>query len=122
MFSDHLKKFDELPSRALFGVLAGLVFIGLLAALVLVVDGQVEKAQSREAQAKSAQMAMTDCSENYSGAARSHCIEQVNAAPYSTFAPEPGLKAVTEVAAQNDARASASQVQGFMPTRFSNRQ
>ena len=130
MFSDHMKKVDAMPSRALFGVAAGLVFLCQLAALVLVLNGQVEKAHVREAFYSSAQMEIAGCSKTYSGAARSQCIEQVNAAlnPYSTYTGSPDARAlapVTQLADQGDsggAMASAtSAVQGFMPTAFASR-
>lgn len=127
MFSDHLKKVDEMPSRALFGVAAGLVFLCQLAALVLVVNGQVEKSQVREAHFNSAQMEIADCSNTYSGATRSQCIEQVNAAlnPYSTHNSGPEARAVTQViqlAREGGARPSEAPVaQGILPTSFASR-
>ena len=124
MFSDHLKKVDEKPYKALFGVAAGLVFVCQLVALVLVVDGQVEKAHLRDAQYNSARMAVADCSDSHSGAARSQCIEQVNASlnPYSTSTPELEARAITQVAGESDASPSASNAQGMMPTTFASRQ
>ena len=127
MFSDHLKKVDEMPSRALFGVAAGLVFLCQLAALVLVVNGQVEKSQVREAHFTSAQVEIADCSKTYSGATRSQCIEQVNAAlnPYSTHTGVPDARAVTQVtplAGKGGAKPSeAPAAQGFLPTAFTSR-
>ncbi|MDB5868717.1 MAG: hypothetical protein JWP96_1049 [Polaromonas sp.] len=97
MFSDQLKKVDKFPSRAFFLGIAGLVFFSLVTALVLVANGQVEKAQLRQAQYNAAQIAIADCSTTYSGAARSQCIEQVNVAltPYSTYTPETEVAATT---------------------------
>jgi hypothetical protein len=124
MFSDHLKKVDEMPARALLGVAAGLVFFCQLVALVLVVDGQVEKAYLREAHDNSAQIAIADCSDNYSGSARSQCIERANAAlnPASTFTPEPQAQAISRGAGQSEASPLASNVPGFMQTTFARRQ
>ncbi len=62
MFSEHLKKVDEIPYKALGAVAAGLVFVCQLVALVRVLDGQLEKAHLHEVQYNSAQMAMADCS------------------------------------------------------------
>ena len=49
MFSERVKKVDTMPSRVLFGVAAGLVFMCQLAALVLVANGPVGKAHARVA-------------------------------------------------------------------------
>ncbi|MEO6319995.1 MAG: hypothetical protein ABIR56_04975 [Polaromonas sp.] len=130
MFSEHIKKVDAVPARALFGVAAGLVFLCQLAALVLVVNGQVEKAHVREAYYSSAQMEIAGCSKTYSGAARSQCIEQVNAAlnPYSTYTSSPDARALAQVSQQADhggsggaLRSAKRAVQGFMPTAFASR-
>ena len=88
MFSDHLQKIDKLPYNALLIIAAGLVFLCQLVAMVLVVDGQVEKAQIRDAHYSSAQMVIADCSENYSGPARSRCIEQMRSEIASSSAGE----------------------------------
>ena len=79
MFSDHLQKIDKMPYKTLLVISAALVFLCQLVAMMLVVDSQVEKAQIRDAQSGSAQMVIADCSENYSGQARSRCIEQMRA-------------------------------------------
>ena len=111
MFSDPVKKVDRLPFRALLAVAAALVFLSLLAALVHVVNGQVEQAHVRQAQYHAAQQALANCSASYSGVARRQCIEQVNAAltPYSTYTPE------TEMQASLPATPRA---QGFMQAAF----
>ena len=49
MGAEHLKKLDKLPGGALFGIAAALVFICQLVAMVLVVEGQVQRAHSRQA-------------------------------------------------------------------------
>ena len=113
-----------MPFRALFGVAAGLVFFCLLAALVQVVNGQVEKAHRRDAQYNAAQLAIADCSKTYSGAARSQCIEQANAAlnPYPAYAPEPETRAITQLAEQGNAISSTARAQGLMPATFASHQ
>jgi hypothetical protein len=123
MFSDHFKKVEKMPGNALLGIAACVLFLGQLAALVLVVQGQVEKAYLRDAQSNSAQMVVEDCSENLSGAARSHCIEQVNAAldPLLNSTGTPQTPALARLAGQGG-EASASSVRSFMQTMFASRQ
>ena len=121
MFPDYLQKVDKVP---LLAVAAGLVFLCQLVAMVLVVDSQVEKAQIRDAQNNSVQMATADCSENYSGPVRSRCIEQVNAelSPYSVIGSEPETQAVTRVAEQSPASPAARKVRSLIQAAFANRQ
>ena len=75
-----------MPYKALLAVAAGLVFLCQLLAMVLVVNGQVEKAQLRTAQHNATDTAIADCSNAVSGLARSHCIDQVNL----SLSPHPG--------------------------------
>jgi hypothetical protein len=77
MFSDHLPKIDELPSRTLFIVAAGLVILCQLVAMTLVVDGQVNMAQVRDMLRVSERMAINQCMESSLGATRHNCIQQV---------------------------------------------
>ncbi len=130
MFSERVKKVDTMPSRVLFGVAAGLVFMCQLAALVLVANGQVEKAHARDAYYTSAQMEMADCSKTYSGPARSQCIEQINADinPYSTYTRPLEAQAHASVVQLADQDASGSAmpsatraVQGFISTALASR-
>lgn len=130
MFSERVKKVDTMPSRVLFGVAAGLVFLCQLAALALVANGQVEKAHIRDAYYSSAQMEMADCSKTYSGPARSQCIEQINADinPYSTYTRPPDAQAHSSVIQRADQDAGGSAmpsvtraVQGFIATAFASR-
>lgn len=124
MFSDHLKKIDEMPSSVLIGAAAGLVFVGQLVALVLVLNGQVEKAQLREAHYNSAQVEIADCSKTYSGVERRQCIEQATAyfnSP-STFTPETEVQAVNQPSEQTDDSPSAAKMQGYLQATFTNRQ
>ena len=130
MFSERVKKVDTMPFRVLLGVAAGLVFLCQLAALALIANGQVEKAQARDTYYTSAQMEMADCSKTYSGPARSQCIEQINAAinPYSTYTTLPDAPAHSSVIQLEDQGASGSAmppvtraVQGFISTAFASR-
>lgn len=104
MFSDQLKKIDEIPSSALMGVAAGLVFVCQLAALVLVLNGQVEKAHLREAHYNSAQVEIADFNSP------------------STFTPETKVQAANQPSQQTDASPSAANIQGYLQTTFTNRQ
>ena len=123
MFSDHLQKIDKLPYKALLIIAAGLVFLCQLVAMVLVVDGQVEKAQIRDAHYSSAQMVIADCSENYSGLARSRCIEQMRSEIASSSASE-GESDARELAPSDGQRSSpvVSRVKGIIQAAFAGRQ
>ena len=79
MFSDNPRKIEEVPYQTLLLISAGLVFLCQLVAMVLVLSSQVEKAQIREARGGSARLVADDCSENYSGAMRTRCIERMKA-------------------------------------------
>ena len=48
MGAERLKKLDELPGGVLFGIAAALVFMCQLVAMVLVVEGQVQRAHTRQ--------------------------------------------------------------------------
>ena len=98
MRSDQVKQFDKLSAKAWFMGIAGLIFFSLVGGLVVVANGQVEKAQLRQAQYNAAQIAIADCSTTYSGAVLRQCIEQVNASltPYSTYTPETEVMATTQ--------------------------
>ena len=128
MFSERVKKVDTMPSKVLFGVAAGLVFLCQLAALALVANGQVEKAHVRDADYSYAQTEMADCSKTYSGPKRNQCIERINATinPYSTYTSSFEAQAHSSVIHMADQGASAipsatRAVQGFISTAFASR-
>ena len=73
MFSEHLRKVDDAPAKTLLLIVAGLVIVCQLAAMVLVADGQVEKAQLREATLASARAATALCVSNSRGFALRDC-------------------------------------------------
>jgi hypothetical protein len=77
MFSDHLEIVDKLPTKKMFLVAAVLVLVCQLAAMVLVADGQVEKAQSRQASRASFQAALATCFEHSRGADLKTCSRLV---------------------------------------------
>lgn len=124
MFSDHVKKIDGLPLSALVGAVAGVVFVCQLVALVLVLNGQVEKAHLREAHYNSAQVEIADCSKTYSGAERRQCIEQATADfnPPSSFTPETEVQAVNQPSDQRGDSPSAAKMPGYLQATFTNRQ
>ena len=79
MFSDRLSKIDTMPLKTMLGLAAGLVILCQLVAMVLVVDGQVNRAEARDAQLDSRRKAIAQCNEASSASTRQSCIEQVMA-------------------------------------------
>ena len=73
MFSDHLSIIEEPPTKILLAIAAGLVIVCQLVAMVMVADGQVEKAQLRDARQASARAATAWCIESNRGAALRDC-------------------------------------------------
>ena len=123
MFSDYLQRIDKLPYKALLIVAAGLVFLCQLVAMVLVVDSQVERAQIRDAHYSSAQTVIADCSENYSGPARSRCIEQTRSELASSSASdgEADARELFPVSGQQPSPV-VSRVKGIIQSAFAGRQ
>jgi len=116
---DHVKKLDDMPYKALFAVATGLVFLCQLLAMVLVVNGQVEKAQLRTAQYNATETAIADCSNAHSGPARSHCIDQVNWSlnPHPGYIPAIETRDLNQLAMQGNANTA-----GLMKTTFTSAQ
>ncbi|MBC7647624.1 MAG: hypothetical protein H7197_00675 [Vitreoscilla sp.] len=73
MFSDHLQKIEHASGKTLLMVAGGLVIVCQLVAMVLVSQGQVEKAQAREVSQASARAATAWCVESSRGAALNDC-------------------------------------------------
>lgn len=73
MFSDHLPKMNEVPTRILLLAAAGVVVVCQLAAMVTIVGGQVEKAHLRDVSQASARAATVWCIESSRGAALRDC-------------------------------------------------
>ena len=121
MFSDHLPKIDEVPNRTLFMMAAGLVLLCQLVAMALVVDGQVNLAQVRNALRISERTAVIHCMESSLGATRHSCIEQANAA--NALAQDGPVNHGTQALAvteESDIPAlPPGPVRGFMPAAFS---
>ena len=76
MFSDHLKKIDNTTSKVLLLIAGGLLIVGQLVAMVLVAQGQVEKAHAREASQTSQRIATAWCVETSRGAELRGCATQ----------------------------------------------
>ena len=127
MFSDPVKKIGKMPSGLFLTMAAGMAFASLLAALVHVVNGQVEQGRVRQARFVAVQTAISDCSANFSGATRRQCIEHVNASvvPDSTYTPVIELQASMATPAQaGSAKADAPslvQAQGIVQATFAPR-
>ena len=128
MFSDDLKKFDKKPPAAGLAIACGGVFVFLVASLVWVLNGQVERALHRQAQFKAAQAALASCADSYSGAARRQCTDQVNAGLMPDSAHTPMTEILTSASAgQTEVRSASSgpdqgggaSTAGFMPAAFS---
>lgn len=121
MFSDHLPKIDEVPSKTLFLVAAGLVILCQLAAMALVVDGQVNLAQVRDALRVSERTAINQCMESRLGAARHNCIQQAKGANASVQDGQ-STQALADTEESDITALPAKQMQGFTPASFSPRQ
>ena len=76
MFSESLKKMDEMPYKSMLGVAAVLVMLCQLVAMGLVVDGQVKRAEARDSVQDSRRIAVAACNEADSVATRQSCIQQ----------------------------------------------
>ena len=81
MFSDDAKKLNKLPGKTLlWGVAAGLVFLCLVIAMTVVVNGQVQRVQERHAQSSLAQDAIADCIESKFGTGLNYCVRDARSA------------------------------------------
>jgi glycerol-3-phosphate dehydrogenase len=96
MFSDHLKKFDEMPYRTLLWVAAGLVFVCQLVAVGFVADEQVTKAKIRDYQRQAEMQAIAQCMDNAAGPARQSCIQQARVVASTSLPPAEGSAAQGE--------------------------
>lgn len=93
MFSEQLKKMDEMPYKAMWGVAACLLILCQLLAMVLVVEGQVRKAEARDSSLDSRRVTIARCNEAASAAARQSCIQETMAA----FSPPREAEAANQV-------------------------
>jgi hypothetical protein len=88
MFSDHIQQPVEPSYKVWLGVAAGLVVVCQLVAMALVVDGQVERAQSRGIQYASERSALAQCSQSSLGSERQDCVQRIQTA--ASFLPPTG--------------------------------
>ncbi len=113
MFSSQVGTVHRLSPRWLLtAAIALLALSGLLAAFVVVLTSQVEKANSREAQYRAVQVEISQCAARFSGSARSQCIARASAAlaAFAVYAPAMDAPAfgVTAVEAGQSIGAGAS--------------
>ncbi|MEO6018110.1 MAG: hypothetical protein ABIP46_12715 [Polaromonas sp.] len=124
MFSDHLPKIEmpkiaNLSPKAWFAIAAGLVFLCQLVALGMVADGQVKKAQLREAQSGSERLAVARCIETNSAASRNSCLQLNEAAqPSQNTGSGRRMQASADASMMDNAATSGSQFGTFMPAAF----
>ena len=88
MFSQTLKKMDEMPHKTLLVVAACLVILCQLVAMALVVDGQVKRVEARDSALSSQRLAVVRCNEAGLIAMRQSCIQQAMAAWSAAGQPE----------------------------------
>ncbi|MFN5348136.1 MAG: hypothetical protein ACK5A0_01130 [Polaromonas sp.] len=79
MFSDRLRRIDHASGRALLLIAGGLVIVCQLVAMMLVSQGQVEKAQAREISRANQRAATAWCIETSRGAELKACARQQSA-------------------------------------------
>ena len=115
MFSDHLRKIDEMPYKTMLLVAAGLVILCQLAAMAFVADSQVAKAKLRDEQRQAELAAIAHCMETSAGAARQSCIQQARVV--ATASPQPTAASAPKEPAFADASASAGSAMPARPTR-----
>ena len=119
MFSDHLRKINEIPRKTLLGVAGGFLILCQLVALAMVADEQVKKAQVREAQRTSERIAAAHCWESSMGAARHSCLQQAKTASLPAAVADPGQAG--EAVASNfsvENGVATHQRQDFRPAMF----
>lgn len=99
MFSDHLKKIDEVPYKTLLWVAVGLVFVCQLVAVGFVADAQVTKAKIRDYQRQTEMQAIAQCMDTRAGPLRQSCIQQARVVASTSLPPDAGSTTKTEVLA-----------------------
>ena len=78
MFLDHSKRTDRSSVRIFFTITGVLTILGLLAAMAILTNGEVKKAESRKSQLTTQRVALAQCFENTFGTARISCTREVN--------------------------------------------
>jgi hypothetical protein len=112
MLSEYLRKFHQIPRRALLWTAAGLVLLCQLVAVALVADAQVAKARIRDYQRGIEMQAIAQCIESRAGTARHRCIQQAHVLASNSFPPDGSAPSeANPMMAKNGAGAAA----GGMP-------
>jgi hypothetical protein len=121
MFSDHLPKIDELPNRMLFLVAAVLVILCQLVAMAMVVGGQVDTAQLRDASRAFERNAINQCLESNLTATRHSCMEQTNVADAYAHNRQ-STQALANTGGSDMTALPSNPVESFLPASFTARQ
>jgi uncharacterized membrane protein len=79
MISDHFHKIDKASGAGLWVAAGVLVIVCQFIAFVMVAQGQVKKAELREARLALERVAIANCMESSVGAARHNCLQQARA-------------------------------------------
>ena len=89
MFSDRLRKIDHTSGKTLLLIAGCLLIVGQLVAMVMVAQGQVEKAHAREATQASQRTATSWCIETSRGAELRGCVTSSanGTTPSTDYAP-----------------------------------
>ena len=80
MFSDQLKPISRISGNKMLFLAAALVLAFLLSAMVVVVGGQVQKAEDRQLSHANFQSAVAICLQSRQGSALSDCVRLASAA------------------------------------------
>ena len=124
MAGNQIKKQARgISMKSMFGIAAGLVFFCQLAAMVLVVQGQVEKAQHRDAWQEAKHAALADCAKKSGSSQRTACTGQVQAKadPDAAFeyTPDEAHAASPAAAFRHEVGAARQQERGGMQAMLS---
>ena len=117
MFSDYLRKIDEMPYKTMLLIAAGLVILCQLAAMAFVADSQVAKAKLRDEQRRAELVAIAHCMETSAGAARQNCIQQARVVATASTPPAPAADSAPKAPAYADASTSTGSAMPARPTR-----
>ncbi|MES2943967.1 MAG: hypothetical protein V4772_13960 [Pseudomonadota bacterium] len=99
MFSDHLRKLDQVSNNKLFLAAGLLVIVCQLVAMAMVAGGQVEKAQLRDSRLAVERTALASCMETSVGAGRHGCVVQARSVHESVAPVSSVVQDVVSVAA-----------------------
>ena len=97
MFSDHLPKTNKFSVRTVLLTAAGVVFVCQVAGMVLVANGQVERAQLRDISQASAIASAVGCIESSRGQALRDCDHAPSSPLAALGAGDPAATASREI-------------------------